>query len=298
MTALSDWQAAGTVIDFRGHRIFYRQHGRVGSGARALVCIHGFPTASWDWHRLWPQLIEAFDVVIAPDMLGFGFSDKPRGHRYRIHEQCDLHEHLLASLGIEEATVLAHDYGDTVAQEWLARLIDGRATVRPVAMALLNGGLFPETHHARLVQKLLASPVGPWLAVAMGKASFARSLCAVFGGSTQPSPEELDVFWTLASRDGGKAAMARLIYYMAERRDQRARWVGALQHSPIPLRVIDGLDDPVSGAHMVERYRALVAQPDVVELPGIGHYPQVEAPAQVLEALRNWPPFLAGEARA
>ncbi|MHA7835068.1 MAG: alpha/beta fold hydrolase, partial [Algiphilus sp.] len=86
--------------------------------------------------------------------------------------------------------------------------------------------------------------------------------------------------------------------YMAERKNQRARWVGALQKAPIPIRVIDGLDDPVSGAHMVERYRALVAQPDVVELPGIGHYPQVEAPGRVLVALRDWSPFLAGEARA
>ncbi|MBY8964896.1 alpha/beta hydrolase [Algiphilus sp. NNCM1] len=298
MTALSEWRAAGTVIDFGGHRIFYRQHGRLTPGARVLVCIHGFPTASWDWHRLWPALIETFDVVIAPDMLGFGFSDKPRGHRYTIQEQCDLHEHMLSSLGITETTVLAHDYGDTVAQEWLARLIDGSAVVRPRAIALLNGGLFPETHRARLVQKLLASPVGPWLAVAMGKASFARSLCAVFGAKTQPSQTDLDAFWALASRDGGKAAMARLIHYMAERRSQRARWVGALQESPIPIRVIDGLDDPVSGAHMVERYRALVAQPDVMELPGIGHYPQVEAPEQVLDALRDWPPFLAGGARA
>ncbi|QDR37101.1 alpha/beta hydrolase, partial [Pseudomonas aeruginosa] len=40
---------------------------------------------------------------------------------------------------------------------------------------------------------------------------------------------------------------------------------------------------PISGAHMVERYRQLVADADCVLLDGIGHYPQIEAPAAVLE---------------
>jgi pimeloyl-ACP methyl ester carboxylesterase len=45
------------------------------------------------------------------------------------------------------------------------------------------------------------------------------------------------------------------------------------------LRVIDGEVDPISGAHMVERYRA-DPQPDTVLLSGIGHYPQIEAPCR------------------
>jgi pimeloyl-ACP methyl ester carboxylesterase len=46
--------------------------------------------------------------------------------------------------------------------------------------------------------------------------------------------------------------------------------------------VIDGAVDPISGAHMVARYRELIPQPDTVLLEGIGHYPQTEAPDQVL----------------
>jgi pimeloyl-ACP methyl ester carboxylesterase len=42
------------------------------------------------------------------------------------------------------------------------------------------------------------------------------------------------------------------------------------------------VDDPLSGAHMVERYRQLVPEPDTVQLQGIGHYPHTEAPVQVL----------------
>jgi pimeloyl-ACP methyl ester carboxylesterase len=48
--------------------------------------------------------------------------------------------------------------------------------------------------------------------------------------------------------------------------------------------MISGLDDPVSGARMVARLREEVPGVDVVELPGIGHYPQLEDPAAVLRA--------------
>jgi pimeloyl-ACP methyl ester carboxylesterase len=50
----------------------------------------------------------------------------------------------------------------------------------------------------------------------------------------------------------------------------------------VPLRFINGAVDPVSGAHMLERYLELVPHPDTVLLQGIGHYPHTEAPAQVL----------------
>ena len=48
---------------------------------------------------------------------------------------------------------------------------------------------------------------------------------------------------------------------------------------------MNGAVDPVSGAHMAARYRELIPHPDIVSLEGIGHYPMVEAPQAVLEAL-------------
>ena len=56
------------------------------------------------------------------------------------------------------------------------------------------------------------------------------------------------------------------------------------QKGDVPLRLINGPDDPVSGKHMAERYRELVPEADIVLLEGIGHYPQTEAPQQVLNA--------------
>lgn len=77
--------------------------------------------------------------------------------------------------------------------------------------------------------------------------------------------------------------MHKLIRYMAERKRYRARWVGALQQAAIPIRLINGAFDPISGRHMTERYRELIPNPDVILLEQIGHYPQTEAPALVLK---------------
>jgi pimeloyl-ACP methyl ester carboxylesterase len=281
------WRETGRHFEHRGQRIFYQLGGRQGTGP-TLLLIHGFPTASWDWHHQWPALCERFARVLAPDMIGFGYSAKPRDYPYSILDQADLHEALLRQHDVIQYHILAHDYGDTVAQELLARELERRASdiTRPRlrSVCFLNGGLFPETHRARLVQKLLASPLGPLLSRLLNERSFRKSFSAIFGPKTQPTAQALAEFWELVSLNDGVRIFHKLIGYMAERRQHRSRWVGALQSATLPLRVIDGLDDPVSGAHMVARYRELVPNPDVVELPGIGHYPQVEAPDAVLKA--------------
>ena len=281
---LQRWLASGRRFEHQGRTVFYRDEGR----GPVLLCLHGYPTSSWDWHRIWPLLTDRYRLVAA-DMLGFGFSDKPRDHDYSIAGQATLHEQLLASLGIDEIHVLAHDYGDTVAQELMARHQERRQSGTPGlrlrTVCLLNGGLFPETHRARTIQKLLRSPLAPLLLRLFNERGFRRNMKVIFGAGTQPDDTELARFWTLVNHNGGRANMGRLLHYIGERRHYRERWVGALVHASLPLRLIAGMDDPVSGAHMVQRYRELVPRADVIPLPGIGHYPQWEAAARVAESV-------------
>jgi pimeloyl-ACP methyl ester carboxylesterase len=116
------WRAQGDVFDWRGERIFFRAAGR----GEPVVLIHGFPTASWDWAPLWPALTERYRVM-ALDMIGFGFSAKPRDFAYSIFAQADLFGALLAREQVTRYHLVAHDYGLTVAQELLARERDGAA---------------------------------------------------------------------------------------------------------------------------------------------------------------------------
>ncbi len=113
---LSDWKDKGNYVSFNGHKIFSVDEGK----GEPLLLIHGFPTASWDWSKMLPELRKDYRVL-AIDMLGFGFSDKPKNHPYSIFEQADLIEHFLTDKGILSVHILSHDYGDTVAQELLAR---------------------------------------------------------------------------------------------------------------------------------------------------------------------------------
>ncbi|MDH2197807.1 alpha/beta fold hydrolase [Ectopseudomonas oleovorans] len=277
--ALDDWRAQSQAFHFRGHTIRYWTAG--DTQAQPLLLIHGFPSASWDWHRLWAPLAERYRLI-ACDMLGFGYSAKPRGHAYSLLEQADLQQALLAHLGERRPLhVLAHDYGDSVTQELIARHQEGQLQL--AGCVFLNGGLFPETHHPVRVQKLLLGPLGPLLGRLFSRRKLAQSFARIFGPHTQASEAELDALWQLVAYNNGPAVMHRLIRYMPERRQQRQRWVAAMQATTLPMRVIDGAFDPISGAHMVARYRELIADADTVLLDGIGHYPQLEAPAAVLD---------------
>lgn len=278
---LNQWRESGHFVAFGPHRIFCVDSAPGDRERSALVLIHGFPTASWDFAPIWPALATRFRLIAA-DMLGFGFSSKPRQHAYSIIEQADLVEAVAAIHQVDRYHVLAHDYGDTVAQELLAR-DNGRANRAIDSVCFLNGGLFPETHRPRLIQRLLQSPLGPLVSHLLNRRAFARSMTALFGPGHPPTAGELDAFWALVTHAEGHRLAHELIHYMAERIRHRERWVGALCSARCPLALINGSADPVSGAHMVARYRELVGKGYIAELPGVGHYPQVEAPEIVLE---------------
>lgn len=275
------WESTGNRHNYKGHQIFYKKE---GSG-QAVLCIHGFPTASWDWHTMWPELARQY-LVIAPDMIGFGFSDKPKKYRYSISDQAELILSLLKKENIHQVHILAHDYGDTVAQELLARFEaeknqKGKMTIKSICF--LNGGLFPETHQPLLIQRLFMSPVGQLVGKMMSRKKLAKNLRAIIGSASVFPDEVIDDLWYLIQRNDGAAVAHLLIKYMKERVTNRARWVGAMIKTEVPLALINGVDDPISGKHMVQRYIELIPDPKVFELPGIGHFPPLEDHENVLK---------------
>jgi len=287
-----DWEARGHYLELLEHRIFVIDEPAVESERGTILLIHGFPTSSWDWWKIWPALNTHYRLV-AMDLLGFGFSAKPVGHDYRIMEQADICEVLVEHLGLEHFHVLAHDYGDTVAQEMLARQNEGLGVGSWLSCLFLNGGLFPETHRARLIQKLLRSRFGFLFSSLLTRKSLRGSFDAIFGDK-KASDAEIDVFFALFDRDGGRRNLHRLIHYMTDRTRHRERWVAALQKACCPIGLINGSLDPVSGDHMVKRFEELVGQDYFIcRLNRGGHYPQTEAPEAVGAAYLE---FLGGVA--
>ena len=135
----------------------------------------------------------------------------------------------------------------------------------------------------------MLSPLGKYINYLTGFNQFSKSFSSVFGANSKPSEQELQEFWEAINVNQGRHVFHNLITYMNDRRTHRARWVAALQNSPIPIALINGSVDPVSGAHLVKRYKELECRLDyLAELGAIGHYPQVEAPQQVLTAYQSF----------
>lgn len=100
-------------VEVGGVRLHYQEAG--AAGAPLLMLIHGFASSNWVWSEvLVPLAAEGFRVV-APDLVGFGFSDKPRDGEYTFEAQARAVVGLMDTLGVKRATLIGSSYGGAVA---------------------------------------------------------------------------------------------------------------------------------------------------------------------------------------
>jgi pimeloyl-ACP methyl ester carboxylesterase len=280
------WQARGQVRSLCGWDIFTVDVPPAGTEEQApLLVLHGFPTSSFDFHRVVDRLA-AHRRVLAFDMLGYGLSDKPdRGYSMGI--QADVAAAFLSALGLDRVGLLTHDVGDTVGGELLARTLDGEWSVEITDRALTNGSIYVELARLSAGQRLLLDLADQRLPdeALLGEEDVMAGVAATFSPATVPDPVELGCQWALMTHQNGQQLLPRLIRYIEERRRSESRFTGAIERHPSPLTVVWGLDDPIAVPAMVDRLVA--ARPDcaVSRLAGVGHYPMIEAPDRFLEAL-------------
>src|SRR3954447_6815765 len=276
-----EWQARGASSEFRGHAIhtFRRQ-----APGPLLLLLHGFPSSSYDWRFLLKE--EPERNVLAFDFLGFGLSDKPPGHDYSLFWQADLAEELVRRHGGGRPVfVLAHDMGTSVANELMARDIEGRLEMDLSGILLFNGSMVLEAASPILGQRLLRSRFGPILARLSSQRVFRQQFGSVFGDEHPLSDEEAADQWSLICHNGGRALGHRLISYMDQREEHAERWHGAIREWPGELSLAWGLLDRVATTDVLAALRELRPSVPVTELPGLAHYPQIEAPAQIAGVL-------------
>lgn len=101
-----------------GGRLAYVDEGQ----GKAILLVHGIPTSSWLYRHIIPRLVEKGYRVIAPDLLGFGASNKPRGYTiYSEQHQGQRLLDLMAHLGIENWVQVCHDAGGLWTWEMLKK---------------------------------------------------------------------------------------------------------------------------------------------------------------------------------
>ncbi len=278
---LNDWHKTGNFYD----DIFYQLSRK---STEVLLCLHGFPSSSFDYHKIWDNLATKYSIL-SFDMIGYGFSKKPVNYDYTTFNQVDELEKLLKHLNIRKIHILSHDYGNTITQELLSRKDERGLDFEIATICMLNGALFPETHRPILAQKLLISPLGFIFGRLISDSRFKQGLASVFSEKTQPTETEFDDFLEVFKFNNGKRIAHKLIRYMTERTTYRERWVSALQKIDVPFLMINGSEDRVSGKHLVKRFREVCPQHnDIIELAGIGHYPHFEAPEKILDLYFNF----------
>jgi pimeloyl-ACP methyl ester carboxylesterase len=97
-----------------GHKIFYREAG--SPEAPAIVLLHGFPSSSHMFRDLIPQLAERFHVI-APDYIGFGYSDAPAASEFAYTFEniaAPVETLLFDVLGLKKFSLYVQDYGAPV----------------------------------------------------------------------------------------------------------------------------------------------------------------------------------------
>lgn len=282
---VQNWADGGRFLATSAGSVFVRS--APGEGPTVLL-LHGFPSSSFDYREVVTELAGRSWVTL--DFLGFGLSDKPRwagaqrpGSRrrprtYSLLEQADLVQQVLAETTTGPVSMVAHDMGTSVATELLARDVEGRLPFDLRSAVLTNGSVILERASLRPSQKVLRGPLGPVMSRLIGRGGFVRGFGRLFGADHPLTAQEAAAQWALLAHNDGHRITHLLCAYLDERVRYASRWHGAISAWQKPLSFLWGLDDPVATVNVLAGLRELRPAAKVVELPGIGHYPQVEVP--------------------
>jgi len=100
--------------NIRGQKLFYREAGP--SNSPTIVLLHGFPSSSHMFRDLIPQLADKFHVI-APDYVGFGYSDAPTAQEFEYtfdNLTAHVEDLLFKNLGLKQFSMYVQDYGAPV----------------------------------------------------------------------------------------------------------------------------------------------------------------------------------------
>jgi pimeloyl-ACP methyl ester carboxylesterase len=264
-----------------GHR---RAFVRAGSGP-ALLLLHGIGNNCQTWAGVIGRLAESH-TVIAPDLLGHGDSDKPRGD-YSIAAYANGMRDLLSVLDIEQATVVGHSLGGGIALQFAYQFPE-----RCERLALVgSGGLGPELSAGLRAATLpgaelvLTGLTGISVPLRMGFQSLERVGRLAGWRRVRDLAEAGDALLALKNVEARRAFL-RTLRGVA---DARGQAVTALDRiylaNAVPMLVVWGSRDPIVPAVHAETVRTLVPTAHVEVFPGAGHWPHLDEPERFCDVL-------------
>jgi len=194
-----DWkqfQAMQKVAEIGERFVSYVDEG----AGEPIILIHGIPTWGYLWHKLIPVLSKQ-TRVLAPDLIGFGYSDKQDNFDRSIARQTEMIDAWMEKLGIQNANIVAHDIGGGVALR-LATLFPHRVK----RLCLMNSVSYDSWAIEVMIQ--LGHPSAYYLASASTTVATLRQMLKQ-GFSETPEEEILDGIFAPYLTEVGKLSLIR-----------------------------------------------------------------------------------------
>jgi pimeloyl-ACP methyl ester carboxylesterase len=280
------------TVEVHGHQVSYRAGGPVDADGAlrtdvpAVLFVHGMAGSSASWRPVLPDVGEHLRWL-APDLPGHGRSDKPRTD-YSLGAQAAFLRDLMATFGIERATVVGTSLGGGIAMqfayqhpEWCERLVLVCAGgLGEEVMPLLRAFALPG---ADLLLPLALQPVVRTVVEA------ATGVVGKVG--LRPAPATVEVWrsYTSLLDPGTREAFIHTLRSVIDVRGQRVSATDRLYLAEdVPTMLIWGSEDPIIPvAHAHEAHEAIPgSRLEVFE--GAGHFPYAEDPRRFARVLLDF----------
>ena len=253
--------AGATFAEVEGARVRYTDQGK----GPAVVMIHGYGSALETWELLAPQLVKAGRRVIALDLKGFGWTDRPEGD-YSPAAQAALVLALLDKLGVDRFAIVAHSWGSSVSLQ-LALTVPERVT----RLALFDAWVYEEQlptffHWAR------ADGVGEALFGLYYKERADERIALAFFDHKYVTEKLVESVEDALDRPGTVAAA------LAAVRGQHYEDIeGRYRRIDKPTLLMWGREDIVTPLKYGERLARDLPGSKLIVYPRCGHFPMIEA---------------------
>jgi pimeloyl-ACP methyl ester carboxylesterase len=257
----------------------------VGEGP-ALLLIHGIGDSSDTWRHVIPELSRNYRVI-APDLLGHGRSDKPRGD-YSVAAYANAMRDLLSVLDIERATVVGHSLGGGVAMQFGYQYPE-----RCERLVLVStGGVSHEVHP---VLRLAATPAAdlflPLLRLASARfigMSAVRMMELLRTDLGRDAEHLLRMFESLPDATA-RRAFVRTIRAVVDWRGQAITMLDRCYLTRgMPTLLVWGAHDAVIPLHHAQIAHAAMPASRLEVFPDAGHFPHHSDPTRFVAALRDF----------
>lgn len=264
-----------------GHEIAYRMAGE----GPTLLLIHGMAGSSRTWRAVMPRLSEEFQVL-APDLLGHGASDAPRGD-YSLGNLAALLRDLLVALDIDRVTIVGQSLGGGIAMQFAYQYPEFAERLVLVS----SGGLGREVSW---MLRALALP-GSEYVMPVVFPSFVRGVGDRFAGIVEglgwraPRVAEMWQAYTSLIDVEHRAAFVRTLRAVIDPGGQAINATNRLYlAAEVPTLIVWGDKDPIIPvAHAYAAHEAIGGS-ELEIFEGAGHFPHVEQPERFAQTVLDF----------